>query len=166
MAQRRQDDDLAYVQSGMGGDLETVLVYNILRTESYLAPFLDAGLRDQRLTAAQFNALLVLRAAGKQGMLMSRIGERLVVTRSNVTGLIDRLEQRGLVARGTCDDRRATAIRLTDAGRSLLDRSIPRHAELLSELTDCLTDHQKRQLVKLLTKLRSELRQRRSAAQG
>jgi MarR family 2-MHQ and catechol resistance regulon transcriptional repressor len=161
MARTRTDDDLAHVRAGLGADLDAVLVFNLLRTHSYLGPFIEAGLRPQRLTAAQFNALLLLRTAGAGGLLMGEIGEGLVVTKSNVTGLVDRLERQGLVARGRHRDRRATVVRLTDAGAQLLERTVPRHAELLAELTGCLTGKEKRTLIGLLTKLRRELRRRR-----
>ena len=162
MAQKHPDDDMAFAQAGMGGDLDAVLVLNLLRTHSYLSPFIHTSLRRQRLTAAQFNALLLLRTAGEDGLVMGQIGERLIVTKSNVTGLVDRLERQGLVARGDHRDRRATLVRLTAAGKRLLKRTVPRHAELLAELTGCLTASQKRTLVRLLTKLRRELRRRRT----
>ncbi len=161
MARKRTDDDLAYVRAGVGADLAAVVVFNLLRTHSYLGPFLDASLRRRRLTAAQFNALLVLRAAGPEGLRMGQIGERLVVTKSNVTGLVDRLQRQGLVARSPHRDRRATVVRLTAKGAEALQRTLPRHAELLAELTGCLTAPEKRTLVRLLTRLRRELRRRR-----
>lgn len=161
MVRTSTDDDLACARAGIGADLDAVLVLNLLRTHSHLSPFIDAGLRRWHLTAAQFNTLLVVRAAGAEGLLMGEIGERLVVTRSNVTGLVDRLERQGLVARGGHRDRRATVVRLTDAGAESLERTVPRHAELLAELTGCLTDQEKQTLIRLLTKLRRKLRRRR-----
>ena len=156
-----RDDDLTYVREAMGTELDTVLVFSLLRTHSYLAPFIDAGLRRQNLTSAQLNTLLVLSAAGPQGLLMGEIGRKLVVTKANVTGLVDRLERQGLVARAESADRRATVVRLTEPGAELLERTTPRHAERLAELTGCLADEEKRTLVRLLARLRRELRERR-----
>jgi len=164
MGTARADDDLADVRAGVGDDLDTMLVHNLLRTHSYLSPFIDAGLRRQNLTSAQLNVLLALRSAGVGGLQMGQIGERLVVTRSNVTGLIDRLERQGLVARTAHRDRRATVVRLTDAGEALLERTAPRHAEALAELTGCFSDDEKQTLIRLLSKLRRELRRRRGGA--
>ncbi len=161
MTQTDAHDDLAYLGTRLGGDLDVMLVYNLLRTHNYLAPFLDAELRAQRLTATQLNALLVLHNAGREGLLMGEIGERLVVTKSNVTGLVDRLEKQGLVSRSSLEDRRATAVRITPAGRKLLQGVLPHHTRLLAELTDCLEPAEKKTLVGLLTKLRRELRHRR-----
>jgi MarR family 2-MHQ and catechol resistance regulon transcriptional repressor len=156
-----RDDDMTFVHEAMGTELDTVLVFSLLRTHSYLGPFIDADLRRRHLTSAQLNTLLVLRAAGPEGLLMGEIGRKLVVTKANVTGLVDRLERQGLVARAGGDDRRATVVHLTEAGVELLDRTIPRHAERLAELTGNLTDEEKRTLVRLLSKLRRELRRRR-----
>jgi len=159
------DDDLAYVQAGMGAGLDTVLIFNLLRTHSYLAPFIDSDLRRQNLTSAQFNVLLLLQAAGADGLRMGEIGRKLVVTKSNVTGLIDRLERNGLVTRVSPRDRRATVVRLTDAGAKALGRARPHHAQLLAGLAGCFTDTEKRTLVRLLTRLRGELRRRRREAE-
>lgn len=155
------DDDLSYLQTSLGDDLDAMLVFNILRTHGYLGTSLDASLRDSKLTGAQFNTLLVLRSAGPGGMLMSEIGERLIVSKSNMTGLIDRMEAQGLVARGGNDDRRATSVRLTRAGQQLLSRVMPGLSNVLSELTECLKRDEKETIVRLLTHLRRDLRRRR-----
>ena len=161
MTRSHGEEELARVQNGVGADLDAVLVFNLLRTQSHLGPLIDAEMRHENLTAAQFNALLVIRSAGAEGLFMGEIGERLVVTKSNVTGLVDRLERQGLVARDGHRDRRATVVRLTDAGAELLERALPRHRELLTELTGCLTGKEKQTLIRLLTKLRPELRRLR-----
>ncbi len=154
------DDDLAHIRSGIGEQLDTMLVYNLLRTHSYLGQFIEAELRQQHLTAAQFNVLLILHAAPDGQMHMGEIGRRLIVTKSNVTGLIDRLERGGLVRRVDCSDRRAVRVRLTDKGREHLAAAAPEHARLMSQLTDGLTEREKRSLVRILTKLRRALRGR------
>ena len=157
------DHELEYLEPEPEADaaVDAVLVHNLLRTHSYLQPCLDAGLREHQLTGAQFNAMLVLRAAGEAGLRMNEIGERLVVSRANVTGLVDRLERKGLVDRCDDHDRRATTVQLTAAGAELIEASRPAYDVLLGELTDCLNEVEKRQLVKLLSKLRRELRYHR-----
>jgi len=165
MHKNRPDEELAYVRTGIGSDLDTMLVFNLLRTHSHIKPFLDAGLGSESVTAAQLNALLILRAAEPAGMLMGEIGRKLVVTRSNVTGLVDRLERRGLVVRADHEDRRATVVRLTPAGAGLLESIVPAHARMLADLTACLTDRQKQTLIRLLTTLRRGLRRRAKEAE-
>ncbi len=153
------DDDADFLRTAVAGDLDTLVIHNLLRTHGRLHPLVEADLRRRDLTAAQLNALLVLRGAGEGRLRMREIGERLVVTKANVTGLVDRLERAGLVARGAHRDRRATLVGLTDAGREAIDRAVPAHARLLARVTEGLSEREKRTLIRLLTKLRKRLRE-------
>lgn len=148
------------MQEDATADTDALLVYNILRTHSSLSPFIDRGLRDLRLTGAQLNTLLVLREAGPAGLPLTEIGQRLVVTKSNVTGLIDRLEREGLVERDNHPDRRVTLAKLTPRGNALLEAALPRRRQILAELLGGLTAEEKGQLIGLLTKLRRGLREK------
>jgi len=164
---QQTDDDLPFIPPRLGADVDALLIFNVLRTDSYLNPLLDRSLREKSLTAAQLNALLVLRSAGGEGLPLSEIGRRLVVTKANVTGLVDRLERDGLVERAAQPgDRRVTIARLTPSGSRLLDDILPSHQALLGELTGGLTGVEKEQLIVLLTKLRRGLRQRREREMG
>jgi len=142
-------------------DTDTLLVYNIVRTHAALSPLVDRGLRGLSLTGAQMNALLVLRGAGPEGLPLGEIGRRLVVTKPNVTGLVDRLERQGLVTRGAANekDRRVIHARLTDAGRILLEEALPRQRQILADVLDCLAPDEKGQLIALLTRLRRGMRE-------
>ena len=71
------------------------------------------------LSMAQLNILYTLKRCGE--MPMSRLAEMLNVSLSNATGLIDRIEERGLVERTRVpEDRRIVLIRVTSAGEGLL----------------------------------------------
>jgi DNA-binding MarR family transcriptional regulator len=73
------------------------------------------ALAELGLTFAQAHALRLLDA--ERPRPMSALAERLFCDASNVTGIVDRLEARGLVARGTAEgDRRVKALTLTRAG--------------------------------------------------
>jgi len=161
-----RDEDSGHLPEDLGASIDAMLVFNIVRTHSYVSPYIDQTLKTSRLTGAQFNTLIALDAAGEQGLLMGEIGDRLVVTRSNVTGLIDRLENQGLVERCEADDRRATRVRLTAEGRRALDEVLPAYRGAVEELTGCLTAAEKAVLVRLLTKLRRELRRRWKETKG
>lgn len=72
------------------------------------------------LSPAQFNLLNLLVEAA-DGLTQSDLSRELLTHRSNITGLVDRLERRGLVARrDQVGDRRAWRIVLTPAGRRLM----------------------------------------------
>lgn len=86
----------------------------------------------------------VLRILGRQGPMSSaNLSRRLYVTPSNITGIIDRLEKKGLVARIRKEgDRRVALINLTEAGQEL-SQSIPDSIEnrFISELADLEPQH-------------------------
>jgi DNA-binding MarR family transcriptional regulator len=91
--------------------------------------------RPQGLTAAQYNVLNIL-AAEPEGISQRALGDRLVVDRSNVTGLLDRLEKSGWVRRtDDPDDRRVYRVKLTPAGRTLWQTVTPLYLEVVAQIT-------------------------------
>ena len=77
------------------------------------------------LSPSQFNILNLLGGC-PEGLSQTDLGRRLVMHRSNLTGLVDRLEQRGLVARHeSAGDRRAWRVRITPAGTKVLGKILP-----------------------------------------
>jgi DNA-binding MarR family transcriptional regulator len=77
------------------------------------------------LSPSQFNLLNLLHDR-PEGLSQSDLGRELIMHRSNVTGLVDRLEERGLVARrDSAQDRRAWRVVLTPAGRRLVEAILP-----------------------------------------
>ena len=100
------------------------------------------------LHPAQAGALLQLGDAVPMHGLASELG----CDSSNVTGLVDRLEARGLVARQESpDDRRVRHVVLTEPGRRLRRRLLSRVAQPVVDL-DRLSDTEQRQLLELLRK--------------
>lgn len=86
------------------------------------------------VSPAQFNTLNLVHGAPK-GMSQSELSRALITHRSNVTGLVDRLEKRGLVSRGEqAADRRVWTVRITPAGRRLLDQILPEYYRLGEEV--------------------------------
>jgi len=79
------------------------------------------------LSPSQFN-LLNLLTDFPEGCAQIELSRRLIMHRSNVTGLVNRLEARGLVKRGSdASDRRAQLVRLTPAGQKLLESILPQY---------------------------------------
>lgn len=77
------------------------------------------------LSPSQFNVLNLLHH--QAGLSQTELSRELIMHRSNVTGLIDRLEQRGLVQRTEVADRRAYRVVLTPAGTRLMEELLPRY---------------------------------------
>ena len=77
------------------------------------------------LTGAQFDTLLAIRALAHEAQ-PKRVARRLLVTRGNVSGILERLQRRGLIeTMPHARDGRARRLRLTPAGNRLLERAQP-----------------------------------------
>ncbi len=73
------------------------------------------------LSAPQYNALRILRGALSEDLSCHEVGNRMLKRVPDVTRLLDRLEQRGLVERWRCaEDRRVVRVRITKAGMDLV----------------------------------------------
>lgn len=83
---------------------------------------------DQDLPLTDYDVLVQLAAADGRRLRMSELADRLLLSRSGVTRLIDRLVADGLVERVSCEsDRRGQWAALTDAGFARLRRASPTH---------------------------------------
>jgi DNA-binding MarR family transcriptional regulator len=92
-----------------------------------------------RLSLVHLNVLVLLDADG--AMPMRAMAEAMDVSQASTTGIVDRMEQRGLVERRRDDeDRRVVHVAITDEGRSLVAGMAARRrdhmAQILAELTD------------------------------
>lgn len=104
------------------------------------------------LTESQFGVLEALWHRGP--MPQARLCEKLLVSGSNLTTVIDNLERRGLVRRDpNPDDRRAYLVRLSGKGESLVARVFPDHAERIGGCLGSLTSKEQRELGRLCRKL-------------
>ncbi|HZZ58471.1 MAG TPA: MarR family transcriptional regulator [Opitutaceae bacterium] len=110
--------------------------------------------RPHGLTAAQFNVLNLL-ALGEPGMSQRELSDELVVDKSNVTGLVDRMEKAGWLRR-TEDphDRRIYRITLTPAGKKLWAKVNPLYLNAVRQVTSPLSPLQIRQCLESLETLR------------
>ncbi len=83
---------------------------------------------DHGLTINDFEALLQLSRAEEGRMRRVDLAEKLILTASGVTRLLDGLEEAGFVDRAACaSDRRVTYAVLTDAGRAKLSEASQSH---------------------------------------
>jgi DNA-binding MarR family transcriptional regulator len=94
---------------------------NLWRTYDRLRMIEDQLFARHDLTAQQYNALRLLRSEHPAGLPTLALASRLVSHAPDITRLIDRLEQRGLVARQrVAANRRVVQIAVTDTGLGLL----------------------------------------------
>jgi MarR family transcriptional regulator, organic hydroperoxide resistance regulator len=94
---------------------------SLLRTADALQVRVEAQLKNFGLTGTQYNALRILRGAGPAGLPCREIGERMITHDPDITRLLNRLEDRGLVERTrNKQDRRVIYGKITATGLRLL----------------------------------------------
>ena len=119
------------------------------------------------LTLPQFDVLAELIRAVDQGFTFVELSRLLLVTSGNLTGIVDRLENDGLVRRETDDrDRRLVRIVLTRKGRQLVEQIMPLHATDIHSLLEFMSVDQLASLNEMLGQLREGLRSRSLSSEG
>lgn len=130
----------------------TSLWVRFLRFHLLSSKKLEAELERLDLTLPQFYVLATIGYAG--GLPFSEIGEKMMVTVSNLTGIVDRLEEKGLVYRDRdSKDRRVVRVALTEKGMKLHKSSIPMVEKSVSQIFSPLNKSQQKELASLLRKL-------------
>ncbi|MGE3912658.1 MAG: MarR family winged helix-turn-helix transcriptional regulator [Chloroflexota bacterium] len=110
--------------------------------------FTDEFRRDG-LSVGQFDVLAQVGAA--EGATQQQVADALLVTKSNVCQLLDRMEKAGLVERR--QHGRTNHLYLTPEGKRLHDRIVPAHERHIAEKFAALTSAEQTTLLKLLRKL-------------
>jgi DNA-binding MarR family transcriptional regulator len=114
---------------------------------------------DFQTTLPRFDLLAQLERA-PQGLRMSELSQRLMVTGGNVTGITDGLEKEGLVVRESDpSDRRAFKVRLTPEGQRQFGRMAAEHEQWVISLFKQMSLKRKNQLAELLGELKSQISQ-------
>jgi DNA-binding MarR family transcriptional regulator len=100
----------------------------------------------------------------KGPMIMSELGARLDVSARNITKLVDALEHEGLVRRiAHCTDRRATVIETTPEGSKVGEQVWGEHRRAMSTLFDELSECDRADLLRTVTRLHAVLERRMGA---
>lgn len=108
-------------------------------------------------TLPRFDLMAQLERA-PQGLKMSELSQRMMVTGGNVTGVTDGLEKEGLVVREVdAADRRVNRVRLTAEGERQFRRMAAEHERWVVDLFGALSPRQKKQLMDLLGELKEHL---------
>jgi DNA-binding MarR family transcriptional regulator len=108
----------------------------LLRTHSALTKALDAQLvREHGLPLSSYEVLLFLADSPQGQMRMSELADRVLLSRSGLTRLVDRMERDGLIRRERCeDDARGWFAAITPRGRELFARARQTHLDGVREL--------------------------------
>jgi DNA-binding MarR family transcriptional regulator len=94
---------------------------NLARTQDYVQRELVRLFATCELTAPQYNVLRILRDVGNKGLPSLEIAKRLITRMPDVSRLVDRLAEAGLVERArVAEDARVVLVRISGPGLSLL----------------------------------------------
>jgi DNA-binding MarR family transcriptional regulator len=130
----RSSTDAAELRIG-AGEPRLAAWSTFLRAHARVTRQLERELQAQEsLALADYDVLVQLALASDRRLRMSELADRLLLSRSGITRLVDRLERDGLVERMTCEsDRRGQWAALTDAGRQRLRDASPTHLRGVAE---------------------------------
>jgi MarR family transcriptional regulator, 2-MHQ and catechol-resistance regulon repressor len=114
----------------------------------------DKHVRSLGLTLPQFDVIVTL--GNTDGMLMNELADRTLVTKGTLTGIVDRLEQKGYVRREIPpNNRRCFRVVLTSSGEELFQYVFPEHIGYLKDRFDQLNGEELETIKAALDKLRS-----------
>ena len=133
-------------------------ILKLVRVSEALVKAADRFFGKYGVTAAQYDVLIILKYSEKK-LTQSDLGGHRVVSRSNITGIIDRLERLGLVKReGSPEDRRVKYISITKKGQDLIKRVEDKYFGNLKQVVWFLDERDKNGLVEILNGLERGLR--------
>ena len=144
---RRERPDLDVRAKHMTGRI--IRLASVLQ-HAYVEIFEPLGLNE-----GDYGVLVPLRRAGAPFTLTpTELAAHRMMTTGGMTKALDRLESKGLVERlPNPADRRGNLVRLTKAGRSVVDEAMNRHVATERRLMSTLDDDEQEQLTLLLRKL-------------
>lgn len=142
--------------TGPLSSLELAAWRTFLRAHAQVVRRLEAELvAEHDLALASYDVLLQLAESPERRLRMTDLADRVLLSRSGLTRLVDRMEREGLVRRQACpSDARGTLAVLTDAGIARLRQAAPTHLRGVGEhVAAKLTDDELGTLATLLGKL-------------
>jgi DNA-binding MarR family transcriptional regulator len=114
------------------------------------------GLRKSGSGLTPSQARVIFALGDTEGMTCKDIGDITLITKGTLTGVVDRLEDKGLVERWSVEgDGRKTIVALTRKGERVYEKEFPRHVEFLKTKFDGLSARDRNQATDLLQKIRS-----------
>jgi len=128
---------------------------SVVRTSALMQKLSDRFFSQFGLTDVQFNILMILKEHSSTGLSQQELSEHLIVTKSNVVGLIDRLERSGYVKRMSHpSDRRFNQIVLTPNGAKLELKIEESYFGEVDKMMNALTTSQKKSVIQAMETIR------------
>ncbi len=119
----------------------TLALYNILGTHDLLQGYFAPIIAEYGVSLAGWNVLNLLNSSETGSKPMHALSELMIVSRQNVTQLVDGLEKKKLVQRHACkEDGRVKHVEITKAGHDLVERAAKVHFEAIKTVFGVLRD--------------------------
>ena len=145
-------ENVAKLRSGIHAERTREIIYSIRRLMQAGELYTKELNKIYNVSSAQLNCLLALYENGP--LSPSQIAKQILVNSSTVTGIIDRLEQKGLVKRlRISQDRRVITIELTKNGKVLAENAPPPVQQKIIDGLNKLSEEQIDQTANILLKL-------------
>lgn len=129
------------------------LVRELVRTYQAFYAHDEEHIRQFGLTVPQFDVICTL--GNTSGLMMGQIAEKTLVTKGTLTGIIDRLESKGLVRREVPpENRRCFIVVLTPKGQRMFEEVFPAHVNYLKQRLSALSPEEMHQIQTALKRLR------------
>ena len=144
---------------------------SLLKTLGLLKRVMEPYFARFGISASQWGVLVTLHRSeqeeGRSALRLTDLGDRLIVRPPSVTGVVDRLQRMGLVARtASADDHRAKDVRLTPPGRELVRKVLEHHPEQVRSAFEGLSAPEQTELRRLLDGLSAHLERVPGGADG
>ncbi|HEV3084040.1 MAG TPA: MarR family transcriptional regulator [Gemmataceae bacterium] len=137
-------------------ELELRTWLQLVRTYLRMERRLERLLEERGLSLPQFDILATL--AMGEGITQQELAQRMLVTKGNICGMIDRMETNGWVERRPDkQDRRANRLFLMPAGRKQLARSFPDQHAAVQEMMSALRPEELQTLYEFLDRLEEDI---------
>jgi MarR family 2-MHQ and catechol resistance regulon transcriptional repressor len=131
------------------------ILLNLVYTYDIVSGHMSRKTSPYGITKAGFSVLMILSRSQSKACKQNEISQLMLVSRANITGLVDSLVRQGLVER-TNDphDRRVNMVKILSKGEKLLEDLLPGYYRNVYAICSIFTAAEKKMLNDLLTKLR------------
>lgn len=129
---------------------------NLLKCTKQLEQEMSERFRESHGSSiSRFDVMAHLSQAGEGGLNTSVLAASLLASKGNITRLLDRMEQDGLLKRELCpDDRRVSKIFLTPEGEERFDKMARDHESWALEVFESIDNNERQELLRLLKTIR------------
>lgn len=133
------------------------ILLNLVYTYDVVSGHMAGKISPYGITKAGFSVLMILSRSQSKACKQNEISQLMLVSRANITGLVDSLVRQGLVERSNDPhDRRVNMVRMLPKGDKLLEALLPGYYKHVHDICSVFTSAEKKTLNELLTRLRDK----------